>query len=114
MRARASATVSGTGAGAGVDAAEWQARSVGARANLARLAAEEAERQAIEAEILAKQQAEEAERQRVIQEQQAQLDAERGVIACRMCQRHAGLDETTTLWRLAAEITPLDPATAPE
>ena len=30
---------------------------------------------------------------------QAQLDAERGVIACRMCQRHAGLDETTTLWR---------------
>lgn len=31
--------------------------------------------------------------------QQAQLDAERGVIACRMCQRHAGLDETTTLWR---------------
>ncbi len=31
--------------------------------------------------------------------QQAQLDAERGVIACRMCQRHAGLDKTTTLWR---------------
>lgn len=31
--------------------------------------------------------------------QQAQADAERGVIACRMCQRHAGLDETTTLWR---------------
>ena len=31
--------------------------------------------------------------------QQAQLDAERGIIACRMCQRHAGLDETTTLWR---------------
>ena len=31
--------------------------------------------------------------------QQAQLDAERGVIECRMCQRHAGLDETTTLWR---------------
>lgn len=31
--------------------------------------------------------------------QQAQFDAERGVIACRMCQRHAGLDETTTLWR---------------
>ncbi|WP_223643802.1 hypothetical protein [Corallococcus sp. EGB] len=31
--------------------------------------------------------------------QQAQLDAERGVIACRMCKRHAGLDETTTLWR---------------
>ena len=29
--------------------------------------------------------------------QQAQLDAERGVIACRMCQRHAGLDEATTL-----------------
>ena len=30
---------------------------------------------------------------------QAQLDAERGVIACRMCTRHAGLDEATTLWR---------------
>ena len=30
---------------------------------------------------------------------QAQLDAERGVIQCRMCRRHAGLDETTTLWR---------------
>jgi len=31
--------------------------------------------------------------------QQAQLDAERGVIACRMCKCRAGLDETTTLWR---------------
>lgn len=31
--------------------------------------------------------------------QQAQLDAERGVIACRMCRCQAGLDETTTLWR---------------
>lgn len=31
--------------------------------------------------------------------QQAQLDAERGVITCRMCQRHASLEETTTLWR---------------
>lgn len=31
--------------------------------------------------------------------QQAQRDAERGVIACRMCKRHAALDETTTLWR---------------
>lgn len=31
--------------------------------------------------------------------QQAQLDAERGVIECRMCHRHAELDETTTLWR---------------
>ena len=31
--------------------------------------------------------------------QQAQLDAERGVIECRMCRRRAGLDETTTLWR---------------
>lgn len=30
---------------------------------------------------------------------QAQLDAERGVIVCRMCRREAGLDETTTLWR---------------
>ena len=32
-------------------------------------------------------------------EQQAQLDAERGVIECRMCRRRSGLDETTTLWR---------------
>lgn len=32
-------------------------------------------------------------------ERQAQLDAERGVIECRMCQRRAELDETTTLWR---------------
>ena len=32
-------------------------------------------------------------------EQQAQLDAERGVIECRMCRQQAGLDETTTLWR---------------
>lgn len=47
----------------------------------ARLAAEEAERQKIEAEILAKQQAEEAERQRVIQEQQAQLEAQRAELA---------------------------------
>jgi hypothetical protein len=31
--------------------------------------------------------------------QQAQLDAERGVIECRMCWHHAGLDESTTLWR---------------
>lgn len=31
--------------------------------------------------------------------QQAQLDAERGVIACRMCKRQTGLDQTTTLWR---------------
>lgn len=30
---------------------------------------------------------------------QAQLDAERGVIECRMCRRHSGLDTTTTLWR---------------
>ena len=30
---------------------------------------------------------------------QAQLDAERGVVACRMCRQEAGLDETTTLWR---------------
>lgn len=30
---------------------------------------------------------------------QAQHDAERGVIACRMCRRQSGLDETTTLWR---------------
>ncbi len=38
------------------------------------------------------------ERQRVWV-QQAQADAERGVIACRMCRKHASLDETTTLWR---------------
>ncbi len=31
--------------------------------------------------------------------QQAQVDAERGVIACRLCKRHAELDESTTLWR---------------
>jgi hypothetical protein len=31
--------------------------------------------------------------------QQAQADAERGVIECRMCRKHAPLDETTTLWR---------------
>ena len=33
---------------------------------------------------------------------QAQLDAERGVIECRMCRRRAGLDETFTLWRNGA------------
>lgn len=31
--------------------------------------------------------------------QQAQADAERDVIECRMCRRHGGLDEATTLWR---------------
>ena len=30
---------------------------------------------------------------------QAQLDAERGVIECRMCGRRSGLDETLTIWR---------------
>jgi hypothetical protein len=30
---------------------------------------------------------------------QAQLDAKRGVIECRMCNRPSGLDETVTLWR---------------
>jgi hypothetical protein len=30
---------------------------------------------------------------------QAQLDAERGVIECRMCRDKRGLDETITLWR---------------
>ena len=30
---------------------------------------------------------------------QAQLDAERGVIECRMCKRRSGLDEALTLWR---------------
>ena len=33
---------------------------------------------------------------------QAQLDAERGVIECRMCRRCAGLDEALTLWRNGA------------
>ena len=33
---------------------------------------------------------------------QAQADADRGVIECRMCRRHAGLDETLTLWRNGA------------
>ena len=31
--------------------------------------------------------------------EQAQLDAERGVIECRMCRQRAGLDQTLTLWR---------------
>lgn len=30
---------------------------------------------------------------------QAQLDAERGVIECRICKRCSELDEATTLWR---------------
>lgn len=30
---------------------------------------------------------------------QAQLDAERGVIECRVCRRRAGLDQTITIWR---------------
>ena len=30
---------------------------------------------------------------------QAQLDAERGVIECRICRRRSGLDETLALWR---------------
>lgn len=30
---------------------------------------------------------------------QAQLDAERGVIECRMCHHRVGLDEAITLWR---------------
>lgn len=34
--------------------------------------------------------------------QQAQVDAERGVIECRMCRRPSGLDETVTLWRNGA------------
>ncbi|MCA9557954.1 MAG: hypothetical protein KC583_05245 [Myxococcales bacterium] len=33
---------------------------------------------------------------------QAQLDAEQGVIECRMCRRRAGLDEALTLWRNGA------------
>ena len=33
---------------------------------------------------------------------QAQLDAERGVIECRLCRRRSGLDETVTLWRNGA------------
>jgi len=30
---------------------------------------------------------------------QAHLDAERGVIECKMCWREVGLDQATTLWR---------------
>ncbi len=30
---------------------------------------------------------------------QAQLDAERGVIECRMCRQRSSLDETLTIWR---------------
>ena len=33
---------------------------------------------------------------------QAQLDAERGVIECRMCCRRVGLDQAITLWRNGA------------
>jgi hypothetical protein len=33
---------------------------------------------------------------------QAQLDAERGVVACRMCKAQVGLDEVITLWRNGA------------
>ena len=31
--------------------------------------------------------------------QQAQLDAERGVIECRLCRTRTGLDTAITLWR---------------
>ena len=30
---------------------------------------------------------------------QVQIDADRGVISCRMCRRQASLDATITLWR---------------
>jgi len=30
---------------------------------------------------------------------QAELDAERGVIECRMCKARVGLDQAITLWR---------------
>lgn len=33
---------------------------------------------------------------------QAQLDAERGIIECRMCRRPADLDQALTLWRNGA------------
>lgn len=33
---------------------------------------------------------------------QAQLDAERGVVACRMCKTQVGLDQVITLWRNGA------------
>lgn len=33
---------------------------------------------------------------------QAQLDAERGVVACRMCKAQVGLDQVITLWRNGA------------
>ncbi len=31
--------------------------------------------------------------------QQAQLDAERGIIACRVCRRPSSLEHTLTVWR---------------
>lgn len=34
--------------------------------------------------------------------QQAQLDAERGVISCRVCKEYTGLDRAITLWRNGA------------
>lgn len=33
---------------------------------------------------------------------QAQLDAERGVVECRMCRRRSGLDEAVMVWRNGA------------
>ena len=33
---------------------------------------------------------------------QAELDAERGVIECRMCKLRAGLEQAVTLWRNGA------------
>lgn len=30
---------------------------------------------------------------------QVQIEAEQGVITCRMCHRRSDLDQTTTLWR---------------
>ena len=33
---------------------------------------------------------------------QAQLDAERGVIECRICKTRVGLDQAITLWRNGA------------
>jgi hypothetical protein len=33
---------------------------------------------------------------------QAHLDAEQGIIECRMCKRRVGLDQAVTLWRNGA------------
>ena len=69
----------------------------------ARLAAEEAERQKIEAEIRAKQEAEEAERQRIIKEQEAQLEAQRAELAAARKQIDEARNAEAERQRLARE-----------